>query len=49
MFYKEVSSITEDLPEYEWEFLFINDGSKDNTAAVIELMQKADKRLLLLI
>lgn len=45
LFYKEVYSLAENLPEYEWEFLFINDGSKDNTAAVIELMQKADKRV----
>lgn len=45
IFYKEISSIVENLTEYEWEFLFINDGSKDNTATVIELIQKADKRV----
>lgn len=45
LFYKEVSKIVSNLGAYQWEFLFINDGSKDNTTAVIELIQKADKRV----
>lgn len=45
IFYKEISSVIENLNNYEWELLFINDGSKDNTATVIELIQKADKRV----
>ena len=29
----------------EWEFLFVNDGSRDNTLQVIKDLRKADKRI----
>ncbi len=31
--------------EYEWEVLFVNDGSKDNTMAVIKALRVADSRI----
>ena len=45
LFYKEISNVIGSLNEYKWEVLFVNDGSKDDTAAVIELIQKADNRV----
>lgn len=32
------------LPSYEWEVLFVNDGSKDNTISIIKETRKDDKR-----
>lgn len=32
------------LPSYEWEVLFVNDGSKDNTISIIKDIRKDDKR-----
>lgn len=31
--------------DYEWEFLFVNDGSRDNTLAVMRRLRKADPRV----
>lgn len=31
--------------DYEWEILFINDGSKDNTLEVIKRLRETDKRV----
>lgn len=32
------------LPQYEWEVLLVNDGSKDNTISIIKEIRKEDKR-----
>ena len=32
------------LPQYDWEVLLVNDGSKDNTITVIKEIRKGDKR-----
>lgn len=45
LFYKEVCSVTDTMSKYDWELLLINDGSRDNTIATIDLMRKADKRI----
>ena len=29
--YRELKSVTETIPEHEFEYLFVNDGSKDAT------------------
>ena len=31
--YKELNRVTDTLPEYEFEYLFVNDGSSDATLA----------------
>ena len=31
-------------PGYQWEFLFINDGSRDNTLRLLEQMHQEDNR-----
>lgn len=45
IFYKEIGRIIDNEVDYLWELLFVNDGSKDNTASVIELIRKEDKRI----
>ena len=45
LFYKEVSRITEKMVNYQWEFLLVNDGSRDNTMAIIDMMRKVDNRI----
>ncbi len=32
------------LPQYEWEVLLVNDGSKDNTISIIKEIRKEDNR-----
>jgi polyisoprenyl-phosphate glycosyltransferase len=41
VFYDEVKKVINDLP-YNFEFCFVNDGSKDNTLAVIRKLAKQD-------
>ena len=31
IFYKEITKIAEEMKKVQFEFIFINDGSKDNT------------------
>ncbi|MDE6101856.1 MAG: glycosyltransferase family 2 protein [Ruminococcus sp.] len=49
MFYEEITKITDkmsvDFPELEFEFLFINDGSKDNTLKLFRQLADKDKRV----
>ena len=39
-----VETIT-DLPQYEWEILFVNDGSRDNTMEAIYALRQKDSRV----
>ena len=41
--YREVRNIIDANNDYNWELFFINDGSKDNTMAIIREMAKHDK------
>ena len=43
-FYKEITKITQKL-KYNFEFIFVNDGSKDNTIGIIKKYSKKDKRV----
>lgn len=45
IFYKEICKVIDNEVYYFWELLFVNDGSKDNTVSVIEMMRKEDKRI----
>lgn len=36
---------TVNLPDYDWEMLFVNDGSKDNTLAILHSMRAVDARV----
>lgn len=43
--YEALVSLSSSLPKYEWEFLFINDGSKDETLSIIEELFQKNKRV----
>lgn len=43
--YRELTAIASELSSYELEFLFINDGSKDNTLSIIKGYREADQRV----
>ncbi len=49
MFYKEITKVTEkmsvDFPELKFEYLFINDGSKDKTLDILRSLADKDKRV----
>lgn len=44
-FYKEADKLTTKLKNVDFEFLFVNDGSKDNTLKIIRDLAKKDKRV----
>ena len=45
LFYKEIIRVAKQLKKVEFEFLFINDGSKDNTLSVLKELAKKDERV----
>ncbi len=45
LLFKRVKSIIDNINQYEWEVLFINDGSKDNTLAVLYSLRNQDNRI----
>lgn len=44
LFYKEMSSVAEQM-EYEFEYIFVNDGSKDNTLEILMELSSRDERV----
>ena len=45
LFYEEVCNVVKDMKGLEFEFLFINDGSKDRTLNILRDFSKNDKRV----
>ena len=45
LFYKEIVKVAKKMKEVNFEFLFINDGSKDNTLDILRDLSKKDKRV----
>lgn len=45
IFYKEIDKISKDMKSVDFEFLFINDGSRDKTLSILREMAKKDKRV----
>lgn len=43
--YERLNAIMNDLNQYEFEVLFVNDGSKDKTLELIKEMRKIDSRI----
>ncbi|KUO59467.1 MAG: glycosyl hydrolase [Gracilibacter sp. BRH_c7a] len=43
--YQRLDKVLLDLPDYHWEILFVNDGSKDNTLDLIKELWQKDKRI----
>lgn len=47
-FYKRLKRLSEELRSYEFEFLFVNDGSNDGTAEILNALSEQDNRLKVL-
>ena len=43
--YRELKRVTETIPEHEFEYLFVNDGSKDATLDEIKKLAEQDARV----
>lgn len=44
-FYNEIEKVTEEMLEVEFEYLFINDGSKDKTLDILRDLSKKDRKV----
>lgn len=44
MLYEALDKVAKDNVQYEWEFLFVNDGSQDGTLTVLEQLHSKDSR-----
>ena len=42
--YQELVKLSQKLTNYSWEYLFVNDGSKDNTLSILENLRNMDSR-----
>ena len=45
LFYKEINKVSKTMKELDFEFIFVNDGSKDNTLNIVKELNKKDKRV----
>jgi len=45
LFYKEMNRISKEMSMVDFEFIFVNDGSKDNTLLVMRKLRSKDKRV----
>lgn len=48
MLYQRLVNVADKLEEVETEFLFVNDGSRDDSVQIIKRLQRSDKRVALL-
>jgi glycosyltransferase involved in cell wall biosynthesis len=44
-FYDEVTEVMRSLGEYDWEFVFVDDGSRDGSFAVLNGLRTVDERV----
>ncbi len=44
-FYKRTSAVAEGIPQYDFEFIFINDGSSDHTLEILKELRNKDTRV----
>ena len=44
-FYKEITKVAKQMGKLNFEFIFVNDGSRDNTLDVIKKLNKKDSRV----
>ena len=45
IFYKEINRVSKEMKTVDFEFLFINDGSRDKTLDILRDLSKKDKRV----
>lgn len=43
--YERIAGLAGSQPAYDWEFLFVNDGSRDNTLDVLRRLREGDERV----
>ena len=47
-FYEEIIKVTNEINGYEFEFVYVNDGSKDQTVPLIKALREKDERVCLI-
>ncbi len=45
LFYNEISRVAGLMPDYDFEFIFVNDGSRDNTLKICKELSEKDSRV----
>ena len=45
LFFEETKKVMDALTQYDWELLFVNDGSRDRTLAILQELYDEDKRV----
>ncbi len=45
MFYDEITRVAGEMTGYDFEFIFVNDGSRDNTLAICKQLAQKDERV----
>ena len=43
--YERLDKLMENMKNYDFEILFVNDGSKDKTISIIKELREKDKRI----
>lgn len=43
--YKELNRVTNEMSDYDFEYVFVNDGSKDTTFSIVKEMATTDERV----
>ncbi len=46
-FYEEIKKVTDEILDYSFEFIYVNDGSKDQTASLVKELHAKDERVCL--
>lgn len=44
-FYQRLSQVITNIPQYDFQFMFINDGSKDRTLDIMRELHEKDSRV----
>lgn len=45
LFYREIDRVAGEMPQYEFEFILVDDGSRDGTLALMKSLAQADGRV----
>mgnify|MGYP000911706740 FL=1 len=48
LLHKTMADLLSDHPEYDYEMIFVNDGSRDNSLELLSKLQKKDKRIVII-